>query len=93
MPFLKTNFGDKMPSIEASIKQVAKTLPYKLESIFDQQFGSLGLDIGIGKNGDLYLFEVETGPGTEFGTGQIAMIKADYYKYIRNKLEKKESIY
>ncbi|MFC3039967.1 YheC/YheD family protein [Virgibacillus xinjiangensis] len=86
IPFLEANFPENKDNIEASIKEVAAKLPYKLEEIYNQDFGALGLDIGIDTDGKLYLFEVETGPGTEFGTGEIALIKPDYYNYILQKI-------
>jgi hypothetical protein len=46
----------------------------------------MGIDIAIDKNGDLFLFEVETGPGFEFGVGEVALTKVDYYNYILNKI-------
>lgn len=86
-PFLAANFPDKKDEIRAEIRQIAKTLPYKFDSLYDVNFSSLGLDIGIDQNGKLYLFEVENGPGFEFGEGQIASIKSEYYKYIANSLK------
>lgn len=85
-PFLEANFPEHKDRLEENIKQIAKTLPYKFETMFDAPFSSLGLDIGIDQDANLYLFEVENGPGTEFGEGQIASIKSEYYKYISDKL-------
>nr|WP_255259908.1 YheC/YheD family protein [Lentibacillus sp. CBA3610] len=74
-PFLESNFKENMESIKASIENIANKLPYKLESIFQQNLISLGLDIGIEKGGQIYLFEVETGPANEFAMGEIAIIQ------------------
>lgn len=86
-PFLAANFPDKKDEIREEIRQIAKTLPYKFDSLYDVNFSSLGLDIGIDQSGKLYLFELENGPGFEFGEGRIASIKAEYYKYIASKMK------
>ncbi|UJL45903.1 YheC/YheD family protein [Virgibacillus sp. NKC19-16] len=87
-PFLKANYGDKWESIKDSIIEVGRTFPYKLEKLFNQELGSLGIDIGIDQEGKLYLFESNNAPGTEFGEGAIALVKCDYYKYMLDKLSK-----
>lgn len=84
-PFLKANYGENWKEIRDSIKRIGKTLPYKIEKL-SKQATSMGIDIGINKQGELYLFEVNSAPGVEFGTGEIASIKADYYDYILNKI-------
>lgn len=81
-PFLEANFPDVKNQVRESIRKIAKTLPYKIESLYDVNLSSLGLDIGINKSGKLYLFEVENGPGFEFGEGHVASLKSEYYKYI-----------
>src|SRR5699024_8102843 len=85
-PFLEANFPDVEAQIRESIKEIAKSLPYKIESLYNVDLSSLGLDIGIDRSGKLYLFEVENGPGFEFGEGRVASLKSEYYKYITNKI-------
>lgn len=89
-PFLKTNYGDKWEEIKSSILNIGKRLPYKLEKMYNQELGSLGIDIGIDRDGKLYLFESNNAPGVEFGEGPIAMVKCDYYKYMLDKINDKE---
>jgi len=84
-PFLKANYGDKEPQIRADLKHVAKTLPYKLEKMFDTRLTSLGLDMGIDKDGTIYLFETNTAPGPEFALGEVALLRAEHYDYMLNK--------
>ncbi len=84
-PFLKANYEENWKEIRDSIKQVGKTLPYKIEKL-TKPATSMGIDIGIDKHGELYLFEVNSAPGVEFGTGEIASVKADYYHYILNEI-------
>lgn len=84
--FLEGNFPEEKERLKEAIRRIAKTLPYKIEELFDVNFSALGLDIGIDQEANLYLFEVENGPGTEFGEGQIASAKTEYYNYISKKL-------
>lgn len=85
-PFLEANFPENAAELLSSIKSIATTLPYKTEKMFETNLSSLGIDIGIDKKGNLYLFEIEPGPGSEFALGEIALIKSEYYKYIITKL-------
>jgi hypothetical protein len=85
-PFLEANFGDKAKSIKAEIKQIAKELPYKTEELLEQDLSSLGIDLGFDEQGKPYLFEIELGPGFEFGTGEVVLLKADYYNYLQKQL-------
>ncbi|GAB3058634.1 YheC/YheD family protein [Virgibacillus ainsalahensis] len=87
-PFLEDNFEKNAEALEDAIKNIGRKLPYKVEKIFNTSLVSLGIDIGIDRNtGELYLFEIETGPGFEFGMGEIALAKSEYYKYILNNLD------
>src|SRR5690625_366764 len=83
--FLKANYGEKWKTIKSDIINVGKTLPYKLEEIFNIEVGSLGIDIGVDKHGKLYLFEANTSPGYGFGEGPIAEVRCDYYKCMLDK--------
>lgn len=87
--YLDANFPDDKENIMEHIKKISKKLPYKIEEIFNVNFSALGLDLGIEEDGTLYLFEVENGPGTEFGEGQIASLKVEYFKYVAEKLSLK----
>ncbi|MEC5423489.1 YheC/YheD family protein [Virgibacillus sp. C22-A2] len=87
--FLRNNFEDKQDVIKTRIVDLAKTFPYKLERLFNRRFTSLGLDIGIDRDGNLYLFEINTAPGDEFALGEIALLKSEYYDYMLNKAYKR----
>ncbi|WP_280770569.1 YheC/YheD family protein [Salipaludibacillus daqingensis] len=85
-PFLKANYGEMATlRIKTAIKEVAEFLPPKLEKMFDTRLTALGLDIGIEKDGTIYLFETNTTPGPEFALGEVALLKAEHYHYMLNK--------
>lgn len=84
--FLQATFEDQWKSIYDKLVKVSKTLPYKIEEIRDTHIMSLGLDIGIDKDGSLYLFEVNDGPATKSLEAEVALLRSDYYKFILEKV-------
>ncbi|MBP2257438.1 YheC/YheD family protein [Virgibacillus alimentarius] len=85
-PFLKANFGDDWEKINDNLNKLAVTLPYMVEELRGTHIMSLGMDIGIDKSGKLYLFEVNDGPATASLKSEVAMLRAEYYKYIMKNL-------
>lgn len=81
-PFLKANFEHNWESIIQELDELAVTLPYKIERLRKTKIMSLGLDVGIDKNGKLYLFEVNGAPTTAPLKSEVALLRADYYKYV-----------
>jgi len=89
-PFLKANFGERWEEILDKINHLAVTLPYKIEEIRNLELITLGFDIAIDKDGELYLFESNGAPTTNPLKAESAMLRADYYKYVlENKVDKK----
>lgn len=81
-PFLKSNFGDKWEEINSKLNEIAITLPYKIEELRGTRLMSMGMDVAIDRNGDLYLFEVNGAPTTAPLRSEAAMLRVEYYKYI-----------
>lgn len=90
-PFLKANFENDAENVKEEIKKIAKELPYKVEELLQQNLTSMGIDLGFDKHGKPYLFEVELGPGYEFGIGEVVSLKADYYNYLQQSQVNSES--
>src|SRR5699024_1618332 len=86
LPFLKANFGEQAAEINEKINGLAETLPYKVEELRGTHIMTLGLDIGIDQNGDLYLFEVNDGPATFAVKAEAGFLRANYYKYLFKKV-------
>ncbi|MBP2076160.1 YheC/YheD family protein [Oceanobacillus polygoni] len=87
-PFLKANFGEKWTEINKNLKKIALTLPYKIEELRGTHIMSLGMDIGIDKDGQLYLFEVNDGPATAALISEVAYLRSNYYSYILKGLQR-----
>jgi len=88
-PFLKANFGEKWEEVIDKINHLAATLPYKIEEIRGLELISLGFDVAIDKDGELYLFESNGAPTIKPLKAESAMLRADYYTYVlKNKVDK-----
>lgn len=81
-PFLKANFGEKWEGINEKLNKLAMTLPYRIEELRGTHIMSLGMDIGIDRDGELYLFEVNDGPSTAALISEVAFLRSNYYKHI-----------
>ncbi len=81
-PFLKANFGDQWKEIDEKLNNLGKTLPYKIEDLRQTHIMSLGIDVGIDKTGELYVFESNSAPSTKALKAEVTMLRTDYYKYI-----------
>lgn len=82
VPFLKFNFGDKWREVENKLMAVAVTLPKKIEQLRDYSLMTMGIDIGIDKQGNVYVFEVNSSPGTSQSAYETSLYRSQYYKYV-----------
>lgn len=81
-PFLEANFKSKRKSIEKKLNFIAETLPQKVEFLKGFNLMILGIDVGIDKNGDVYIFEINGSPGTSQLNYEAALYRSQYYKYV-----------
>lgn len=79
--FLKANYKDNWQDIYSSLIKVAHTLPKRIEELRKSELMTLGIDIGIDRDGSIYLFEVNSAPGTTNLRAQAAIRRVEYYKY------------
>lgn len=85
-PFLRANFGDRWEAINQELNKLALTLPYKIEELRQTHTMSMGMDIGIDRDGSLYLFEINSAPTTDPLKAEAAMLRTSYYKYMLEKI-------
>lgn len=81
-PFLKANFNQKYIEIENKLKEIGKTLPKKIEELRGIRLVRMGIDLGINTNGDVFLFEVNSSPGTSQLRDKAALLRVDFYSYM-----------
>lgn len=82
--FLKANFPDKWEQIYKSLEDLGKIFPYKFEELRKTDIMTLGIDVGIDQNGDLYIFEANGAPDTSRIKAEVINLRTQYYKYLLN---------
>lgn len=80
--FLTTNYPDDWEEIYKEIKRTAKIIPYKVEGFLEREYMTMGFDMGIDRDGSLYLYEVNDYPIVSPMRSEVAMARAEYYKYM-----------
>lgn len=87
--FLKANFPDKWKEIYQKLLDLGEIFPYKFESWRKTDIMSLGIDVGVEPNGDIYIFEANGAPATANLKGEVVNLRTQYYNYlIKTKLNK-----
>ena len=87
-PFLKHQFGEKWLTIWKELNELASAFPNYFQKSYDEPLDALGLDIGIDSDGRLWLFEVNSFPGStmfELEAQQVAMQYAKHLALIHKK--------
>lgn len=91
--FLKNEFNkEKSTRIREEIKNIYTKLPKVVERMVDFEINSIGLDLGIDSDGKLYMFEINSYPGSSFAVGQVAYLRAGYMNYYLTNTAVKEKI-
>jgi len=80
--FLKSNYPNKWEEINNKLEEIGRTLPYKVEELRNAQLMTIGIDIGIDSDGQTYLFETNSAPGTTQLRAQVALLRVSYYRYM-----------
>jgi hypothetical protein len=80
--FLEQNYPDKADVIERRVKHLASIFPSEFEKSYPYNFDALGLDIGINQDGNLYIYEVNAGPGVGFMAYPVAVAQVKYAEYL-----------
>lgn len=87
LPFIKFHYPEDWKEIKAEIEYLAAYLPLKIEALYHKQTSCLGIDVGIDKDGKIYIFEINASPGVQFGTAEIINLKVDYYHFLQQKAD------
>lgn len=75
-------FKSKWKEINEKVLELADILPYKIEQIRQRSLMTLGIDIGVSRNGNIYIFEVIGAPSTEYIEYSVVNFRSQYYKYL-----------
>jgi len=91
--FMKQNYPDQHEAISRRIVDFARRFPvyfesfYRrfpvyFESFYDYPLDALGIDVGIGADGKIYLYEVNSLPGTRYVEFQAEYLAVQYCQYL-----------
>jgi len=85
--YLKANFPDNWKDIYQKLLELGEVFPYKFEELRKTDIMSLGIDVGIDKTGEIYIFEANGAPATAALKAEAINLRTQYYKYlIENKI-------
>lgn len=91
-PFLKRNFKTNWKTIEQNLKNLGKKFPVYFQKGYKKPIDALGLDIGLDDNGKLWLFEVNSFPGSSMFELEAQIPAMEYAKYLALKNIKGKSL-
>lgn len=80
--FLKRQFGDKHLDIERKLTKLGREFPVYFQKAYENDIDALGIDIGIDEDGKLWLFEVNSFPGSTFFELEAQITAMSYAKYV-----------
>ncbi|MEZ2457744.1 YheC/YheD family protein [Salinicoccus roseus] len=80
--FLEANYGTEWTAINKKLDDLAAIIPYKIEKLRDTHIMSLGIDVGIDRDGKLYIFEANDRPATKPMVSEVAYLRSNYYRYV-----------
>ncbi len=83
--FLKLKFKEDAQSVNNHIDSFALNIAKKAEMVRKRELVTLGLDIGIDEDKDLFLFEANSAPDTSLLQEEVAKLRTDYYAYLLEK--------
>lgn len=81
-PFLKREFPDKWRTLEAELNKLSINFPPYFQKSYSKPLDAIGLDIGIDPNGKLWLFEVNSYPGSTMFELESQTVAMAYAKYL-----------
>lgn len=80
--FLKENFPDTVDEMIEKLDTAGIEIASKIEEIRETELSTMGLDVGIDKEGNLYLFEANSAPGSGLMLAEVHTLKIDYFKFL-----------
>ncbi|WP_194165612.1 YheC/YheD family protein [Oceanobacillus sp. CFH 90083] len=83
--FFQTYYKELTDDILGQLEQLGYDIAAKIEKLRSTELMTMGLDVGMDTNGDLYIFEVNSAPGTTRLRSDVVLLRTDYYKYLLSK--------
>lgn len=83
--FLQHHFPHHFQKIYTKIRNIGMTLPQAFQDFYTREIDSLGIDLGIDQSGHIWLFEINSFPGSKYFEFERALTRVDYLEAILNK--------
>lgn len=86
--FLEQYYPNTHKKILSEIEVLFKTFSRHIDALFPWPLDALGLDLGITQEGDIYIYELNAGPGVGFMAYPVACAQVMYYEWLADTVEK-----
>ncbi|GHH99559.1 YheC/YheD family endospore coat-associated protein [Neobacillus kokaensis] len=82
IPFLKDEFKHDYPKMKRKLEEFALSFAAHLDTLYENPFDELGIDVGVDQEQKLWLFEVNWRPGAKNREFQVAMLLIPYCGFL-----------
>jgi len=83
--FLKRQFGEHAGTVDKELNKLANDFPTYFQLAYDYDIDALGIDIGIDENRKLWMFEVNSFPGSTFFELESQIVAMGYARHLAKK--------
>lgn len=80
--FLEQFYPTSFKKINQELKVLFTQFTQNFQKKFAWRLDSIGLDLGITQEGDIYIYEVNVGPGVGFMAYPVACAQVEYYEWL-----------
>lgn len=80
--FMQQNYPETHHEVTRKIVDFARRFPAYFESFYAYPLDALGIDVGIGADGNLYIYEVNSLPGTRYVEFQAEYLAIQYCDHL-----------
>lgn len=80
--FLKARYCENAIKPIKKLKEIAENLPTKFQKFYEKEIDSLGIDLGVDESGGVWLFEINSFPGSKYFEFERARVRIDYLDYL-----------
>lgn len=80
--FLEQYYPKSYEKIKVELGLLFKEFSQNFQKKYAWRLDSIGLDLGITQDGDIYIYEVNAGPGVGFMAYPVACAQVEYYEWL-----------
>ena len=82
--FLEQYYPKSFEKINDELKKIFNEFTQEKKKKFAWRLDSIGLDLGITQSGEIYIYEVNAGPGVGFMAYPVACAQVEYYEWLKD---------